>query len=66
LRKDIPDVADIYMVGDSPDSDIKGGQQNGLKTILVETGNYRKGETKLEIRPDYILEDVKLAVEKII
>lgn len=29
-----------YMVGDSPKSDIIGGNANGFETFLVKTGNY--------------------------
>jgi ribonucleotide monophosphatase NagD (HAD superfamily) len=33
----------LYMVGDSPHSDIKGGNENGFETILVKTGLYTEG-----------------------
>ena len=58
----------LYMVGDSPDSDIKGGKENGFKTLLVKTGNYKHNETKLNEwnTPDYIVEDVYEAVDKIL
>lgn len=54
-------------MGDSLESDIKGGKENGFTTILVKTGNYR-GEpiTETTLSPDYIVEDVLDAVELII
>lgn len=33
----------MYMIGDSPKSDIRGGRENGFETYLVETGNYVYG-----------------------
>jgi ribonucleotide monophosphatase NagD (HAD superfamily) len=36
---------DYYMIGDSLISDIKGGNENGFKTILVTTGNYKPDES---------------------
>lgn len=61
----------VYMIGDNPDSDIKGGNNfkspAGLrwKTILVETGIYRGGRPSVEpdvIRPN-VLEAVRWALE---
>ncbi|KAK6463306.1 HAD-like domain-containing protein [Scheffersomyces coipomensis] len=34
----------IYMIGDNPESDIKGGNENGLETALVRTGVFRDEE----------------------
>jgi ribonucleotide monophosphatase NagD (HAD superfamily) len=39
---------DFYMVGDTVESDILGGNSNGFKTILVESGNYKKGDPLIE------------------
>jgi ribonucleotide monophosphatase NagD (HAD superfamily) len=36
------------MVGDTIESDIVGGNSNGFKTILVESGNYKKGDTIIQ------------------
>jgi ribonucleotide monophosphatase NagD (HAD superfamily) len=36
------------MVGDTVESDILGGNSNGFKTILVESGNYKKGDPLIE------------------
>ena len=55
------------MIGDSLKSDIYGGKQNGFITILVKTGNYKSGDVIPENeKPDYIVEDVKHAVNKIL
>jgi len=46
----------LLMVGDDIESDIRGAQNSGLMTMLVETGKYRKGdENQLETVPDYQL-----------
>lgn len=37
-------VEKVYMVGDNPASDIKGGNDYGWETILVETGVYKDGD----------------------
>lgn len=37
-------VKNIYMVGDNPESDIKGGNDYGWETILVKTGVYKDGD----------------------
>ncbi len=60
---------DFYMVGDTIESDIVGGNSYGFKTILVESGNYKKGDTiiqKEEYQPKYIAKDVLEAVEIIL
>ncbi len=36
----------VYMVGDNPESDIKGGNDYGWETILVQTGVYKDGDFK--------------------
>jgi ribonucleotide monophosphatase NagD (HAD superfamily) len=36
------------MVGDTVESDILGGNSNGFKTILVESGNYKKGDSFIQ------------------
>ena len=35
-------VSDYFMVGDSPEIDIKGGKTNGFNTVLVESGLYKR------------------------
>ena len=57
------------MVGDTVESDIYGGNSNGFKTILVESGNYKKVDSiilKEEYKPKYIAKDVLEAVEIIL
>ena len=56
----------LYMIGDNPASDILGGRECGLKTILVDTGVYT-GLTNSILHPaDHHVSDVKKAVELII
>lgn len=58
----------VYMVGDNPESDIRGA--NGYKSpygsewrsCLVETGVYAGGETPEGARPDVVSRDVGEAV----
>lgn len=37
-------VEKVYMVGDNPESDIRGGNDYGWETILVKTGVYKDGD----------------------
>lgn len=60
------DNLDLYMVGDSLISDIRGGNENGFKTVLVKTGNYKEGDAIGTDQPDYIVQDVLEAVETIL
>ena len=52
------------MVGDTPESDIAGGNLYGFETILVRTGNCKNG--MVTGNPKYIVDDVYDAVDKII
>ena len=36
--------AEVFMIGDRPDTDIKGAAQSGIRTILVTTGRFRRGD----------------------
>ena len=57
----------LYMIGDNPDVDIKGGKDNGIYTILVDTGVYNKHSKNVNHhQPDHNVADVKEAVEMII
>ena len=56
----------FYMIGDSLEADIKGGNSNGFKTILVKTGNYRDGQDMSDSRPEFIVEGVEEAVRKVL
>jgi len=50
------------MVGDSLDSDIKGGNSNGFETILVKTGNYKEGKDLSGCQPRHVVDNVQQAV----
>ena len=54
------------MIGDNPAGDIKGANEAGWTSILVETGVYRKGaELKGNEIPTYTVEGMKDAVDLI-
>jgi len=52
------------MVGDSIESDIKGGHVNGFRTVLVKTGNYKVGSDPGPA--DFLVPSVSEAVDAII
>ena len=60
--------SDLFMIGDSLHSDIRGGNANGFQTILVRTGGNYRGEeiTDPACQPTHIVEDVREAVQKVI
>jgi HAD superfamily hydrolase (TIGR01458 family) len=48
-----------YIVGDDIFTDILGGKKAGMKTILVETGEYTEGVLKSsKIKPDIIIKSI--------
>jgi HAD superfamily hydrolase (TIGR01458 family) len=50
---------DVVIVGDDIDADVGGGQQAGLKGVLVKTGKYRQSYTEASmIKPDLIIDSV--------
>lgn len=51
------DMANSYMVGDRA-GDILAGQSAGVRTILVESG-YGTERMEQEVRPDYVLKDLR-------
>jgi HAD superfamily hydrolase (TIGR01458 family) len=52
-----PDQA--WIVGDDLESDVAGGQQAGLRTVLVRTGKFRKDElARSRVRPDALLDSL--------
>jgi phosphoglycolate phosphatase-like HAD superfamily hydrolase len=58
--KELPPATQIWMVGDT-EADITAAKKHGVKMIGVETGI--RDRTQLEIyQPDFILEDLKAAV----
>ncbi|MCX6695744.1 MAG: D-glycero-beta-D-manno-heptose 1,7-bisphosphate 7-phosphatase [Candidatus Altiarchaeota archaeon] len=58
------DLSKSYMVGDST-RDIQTGINAGCKTILVKTG-YAGKDGSYDVKPDYVAEDLKDAVEIIL
>jgi HAD superfamily hydrolase (TIGR01458 family) len=52
-----PDQA--WIVGDDLESDVAGGHQAGLRTVLVRTGKFREDELRrARIAPDFVLESL--------
>jgi HAD superfamily hydrolase (TIGR01458 family) len=50
------DPPNAWMVGDDVESDIKGAQQHGMRTVLVRTGKFRPDAVEQSgIRPDGIV-----------
>jgi len=55
---------DVLMIGDDIDSDIGGGQQAGIRGILVQTGKYRKELVeKSPIEPDAVIASIVNLIE---
>jgi HAD superfamily hydrolase (TIGR01458 family) len=53
------DPQQAWMVGDDVESDIRGAQVNGLRTVLVRTGKFRPDSFERSgIRPDVLLSSV--------
>jgi len=44
LRRLGKKAGEVFMIGDRPDTDIKGAVQVGIHTILVTTGRYRRND----------------------
>jgi len=52
--------AEVAIIGDDIDADVGGGQQAGLKGILVKTGKYRQGYAEASsIKPDMVIDSIK-------
>jgi len=58
------DLTKSWFIGDTT-VDIKTGQDAGLKTVLVKTGE-AGGDGKFDVTPDYVADDVLAAVEHIL
>ncbi|CAO1613985.1 unnamed protein product [Parajaminaea phylloscopi] len=54
----------VWMIGDNPASDIRGGRDFGWKTALVRTGVYRDALGDPQYRPTILVDDVEAAVRK--
>ena len=51
---------EVIVIGDDIDADIGGGQNAGLKAILVKTGKYRLNYVAAStIQPDLIIDSIK-------
>ncbi|QOR62023.1 TIGR01458 family HAD-type hydrolase [Sulfurovum sp. ST-21] len=50
--------SEVLMIGDDIEADIKGAQDAGLKTALVQTGKFGSKDLDKGIVPDLLLEDV--------
>lgn len=51
--------SEVMMVGDDIDVDVGGGQQIGLKGVLVKTGKYRQSYADASsIKPDFTIDSV--------
>jgi D-glycero-D-manno-heptose 1,7-bisphosphate phosphatase len=55
------DMRNSYMIGDRS-SDIRTGQNIGIKTVLLESG-YGTAYMEEKVRPDYILNDLREVVQ---
>jgi ribonucleotide monophosphatase NagD (HAD superfamily) len=51
------DLGNIYMIGDNPKSDIRGGNAAGWKTILLRTGVF-KGDNDALDPATYVVDDI--------
>lgn len=53
-------ASQVVVIGDDIDSDVGGGQQAGLRGVLVRTGKYRQAYAeKSPVKPDLVLESIK-------
>lgn len=51
--------AEVAIIGDDIDVDVGGGQQAGLKGILVKTGKYRQSYVEAStVRPDLLIDSI--------
>jgi HAD superfamily hydrolase (TIGR01458 family) len=51
---------EVAIIGDDIDVDVGGGQQAGLKGILVRTGKYRQSYAEASaVRPDLIIDSIR-------
>ncbi|RLF99266.1 hypothetical protein DRN58_05430 [Thermococci archaeon] len=48
-----------YMIGDRIKTDIEGGKFIGAKTILFENGLFIKENRKSDVKPDYVIKDLR-------
>lgn len=48
----------VVMVGDRVDSDIKGAQRFGIRSVLVKTGEYKTGDLSGGVEPDAVIDSL--------
>jgi HAD superfamily hydrolase (TIGR01458 family) len=48
----------VVMVGDRVQSDIKGAQALGIRSVLVKTGEFRAKDLEAGIEPDFVLDSI--------
>jgi HAD superfamily hydrolase (TIGR01458 family) len=53
------DRSKVLMVGDRVETDIKGAQAAGIRSVLVKTGEFKAADLNSDVRPDYIVDAVK-------
>ncbi|EEB07243.1 hypothetical protein SJAG_02328 [Schizosaccharomyces japonicus yFS275] len=56
----------VYMVGDNPESDIKGANEHGWKSVLVRSGVFQPSYPGDKANADYVCDNVLEAVRFII
>lgn len=59
------EISNFYMIGDNPNVDVLGGNNNGFKTILVKTGVFKEGNNDKNNPANYVVNDVGEAIELI-
>ncbi len=51
--------SEAFIVGDDIDVDVGGGQQFGLKGVLVKTGKYRQSYAEVStVKPDFLIDSI--------
>jgi len=65
-KKLLPSEERIAIVGDRLDTDILGGKRAGISTILVLSGSTNRDDlSKSEIKPDYVINDIRDLLEAV-
>jgi ribonucleotide monophosphatase NagD (HAD superfamily) len=60
------EISEFYMIGDNPNSDIKGAIGMGIKSILVKTGVWQGEGNCAEQPATYVVQDFWDAVQLIL
>lgn len=58
-------ISNYYMIGDTPEADIQGANNQGWISILVRTGLHQSIENSKEYPATYIVEDLEEAIKLI-